>query len=541
MVCVLMPEFDFIIAGAGSAGCVLANRLSADGRASVLLLEAGGSDRSPWIRVPIGYGKTFTDARYNWKYYAEPDPGLGGRRVYWPRGKVLGGSSSINAMVYVRGHRGDFDDWAAAGNPGWSYADVLPYFRKSEDHVWGASEYHGAGGPMHVSEFQSAVHPLCTRFVAACAAVGIPATADFNGATMEGAGTWHMTIRKGLRVSAASAFLRPAMRRANLQVLTNARVTRINFDARRASGLDYTQGNRLFCARARREVIVCAGAVNSPQLLQLSGIGDASLLQALGIPVLVDAPAVGQGLQDHLAVSYYFRSRVPTLNDELYPLSGKIRAALRYALGRRGVLGMSVNQAGAFARSRPELTRPNLHIYFNPLSYATATGRETRLLQPDPYSAFLMSFNTCRPRSRGSITIATSDPYAAPVIRPNVLSSAQDIADVYEGAQLLRRIAAAAPLAGIIETELQPGAARQTPAELLEDFRQRAGTVYHACGTCGMGPEPRQAVVNHRLQVHGVEALRVVDASVFPAVTSGNTHAPTVMVAEKAAALILEA
>jgi len=534
-----MREFDFIIAGAGTAGCVLANRLSADGRHSVLLLEAGGSDRSPWIRVPLGYGKTFTDARFNWKYYAEPDPGLADRRMYWPRGKVLGGSSSINAMVYVRGHPGDFDDWAAAGNPGWAYQDVLPYFRKSEAHVWGASAYHGAGGPMQVSEFRSAVHPLCARFVAGCAQVGIAANDDFNGAVMEGAGTWHMTIHKGLRVSAASAFLRPAMRRANLCVLTGAQVTRVTFSGQRASGLEYTRGTQRFSVLARREVIVCAGAVNSPQLLQLSGIGAAALLRPLGIPVLVDAPAVGQGLQDHLAVSYYFRSRVPTLNDELYPLSGKIRAALQYLLGRRGVLGMSVNQAGAFARSRPQLTRPNMQIYFNPLSYASATGRETGLLQPDPYPAFLMSFNTCRPTSRGSIAIGAADPYAAPVIRPNVLSTPEDIADVYEGAQLLRRIAAAQPLAAIVVSELQPGATRQTPAELLADFRQRAGTVYHACGSCAMGPEPRTAVVDHRLRVHGVEALRVVDASVFPAVTSGNTNAPTTMVAEKAADLIL--
>jgi choline dehydrogenase len=536
-----VPEYDFIIAGAGSAGCVLANRLSADGRHSVLLLEAGGSDRSPWIRVPIGYGKTFTDPRFNWKYYAEPDAGLAGRKIYWPRGKVLGGSSSINAMVYVRGHRGDFDDWAAAGNPGWSYDEVLPYFRKSEDHVWGASQYHGAGGPMPISEFSTAVHPLCNRFVAGCAAVGIPATPDFNGAVMEGAGTWHMAIDKGLRVSAASAFLRPALRRANLEVVTRAHVTRLTFDGRRANGLEYTRGNERCSARARREVIVCAGAVNSPQLLQLSGIGDEAVLHRLGIAVLTHAPAVGQGLQDHLAVSYIYRSRVPTLNDELYPLSGKIRAALRYAFGRRGVLGMSVNQAGAFTRSRPALTRPNMHLYFNPLSYASATGMERKLLQPDPYPAYLMSFNTCRPTSRGSIVIASTDPYAAPVIRPNSLSSPQDIADIFEGAQLLRRIAAATPLAEITETEMLPGTARQSPAQMLEDFRERAGTVYHACGTCGMGPDPRTSVVNSRLQVHGIEALRVVDASIFPSVTSGNTNAPTTMVAEKAADLILAA
>jgi choline dehydrogenase len=392
---------------------------------------------------------------------------------------------------------------------------------------------------MHVSEISSAAHPLCQRFIAGCREAGIPATADFNGAVMDGAGTWHMTIRDGGRESTASAFLRPAMRRPNLSVQTHAQVTRLNFSARRASGVEYLQGGERRSARARREVIVCAGAVNSPQLLQLSGIGDESVLRDLGIAVLLHAPAVGQGLQDHLAVNFYYRSRVPTLNDELYPLSGKIRAALRYLLGRHGVLGMSVNQAGAFARSRPGLARPNMQIYFNPLSYGTVTGTERRLLQPDRFPGFLMSFNTCRPTSRGSISITSPDPFVAPAIRPNGLSSAADVADVYEGAQLLRRIASAQPLAQVIESELKPGTELQTAAQLQEDFRQRAGSVFHACGSCAMGPDPRSAVVDHHLRVHGVEALRVVDASVFPTVTSGNTNAPTIMVAEKAAELIL--
>jgi len=534
-----VAEFDYIITGAGSAGCVLANRLTASGRFSVLLLEAGGSDRSPWIRVPIGYGRTFTDPRFNWKYFAAPDPGLANRECYWPRGKVLGGSSSINAMVYVRGHRGDFDDWAAAGNPGWSYANVLPFFKRSEDHVWGVSEYHGAGGPMRVSEISATAHPLCRRFIAGCAEAGISATADFNGAVMEGAGTWHMTIRDGWRESTASAFLRPTMRRRNLCVETGALVTRLAFNARRASGVEYLRGGERCSAQARREVIVCGGAVNSPQLLQLSGIGDEAALRELGIPVVLHAPAVGRGLQDHLAVNYYFRSRVPTLNDELYPLNGKIRAALRYLLGRRGVLGMSVNQAGAFAHSRAGLERPNMHIYFNPLSYGTVTGLERRLLQPDPFPGFLMSFNTCRPTSRGSISIMSPDPLVAPAIRPNSLSSAADVADVFEGAQLLRRIASAPALAQVIDSELKPGTARQSAAELLEDFRQRGGSVFHACGTCAMGPDARSAVVDPDLRVHGIQALRVVDASVFPTVTSGNTNAATIMVAEKGAELIL--
>jgi choline dehydrogenase len=534
-----MTEFDFIIVGAGSAGCVLASRLSESGRHTVLLLEAGGSDRSPWIQVPIGYGRTFTHPRYNWKYTAEPDPGLGNRAVYWPRGKVLGGSGSINAMVYIRGHRGDFDDWCAAGNPGWAYRDVLPYFKKSEDCAWGASEYHGVGGPMHVSDITGDVHGLCNNFLAACDQVGIRRTTDFNGAEMEGAGTWPMSIRDGRRVSSANAFLHPAMGRANLSVELHAQVTRVRLDGRRATGVEFLQGGARREARARIEVILSAGSIGSPQLLQLSGVGDQSLLRGLGIPVVTHAPAVGQGLQDHIAVSYYYKSRVPTLNDVLYPLTGKIKAAIHYALRRRGPLSMSVNQAGAFARSRPELTRPNMHIYFNPLSYSTATGTKRRLMNPDPYPAFLMSFNTCRPTSRGSISIVSSDPLARPAIRPNSLATPEDLRDVLEGAQLLRRIASAPPLAEVIEKELQPGSQVQSAPELLEDFRQRAGTVYHACGTCRMGPDARAAVVDHRLQVYGIAGLRVVDASIFPTVTSGNTNAATVMIAEKAADLML--
>ncbi len=533
-----MGEFDYIIVGAGSAGCVLANRLTESGRYSVLLLEAGGSDCSPWIQVPIGYGRTFTDPRFNWKYFAAPDPGLANRKTYWPRGKVLGGSSSINAMLYVRGHASDFDDWAAAGNPGWAYRDVLPYFKKSEDHVWGASEYHGSGGPMRVSEFTTAVHPICQRFLASCDALNIPRNPDFNAAQMEGAGTWQMTIRNGLRESTSNAFLRPAMRRPNLGVITRALVRRVSFAGTRASGIEYSQGGTLHTAQARREVILSAGVVNTPQLLQLSGVGDATLLRNHGITVQLDAPAVGQGLQDHLGISYIYKSRVPTLNNEIYPLSGKIKAALQYAFGRHGIFAMSVNHAGAFVRTRPGLARPNMQVYFNPLSYAAATGLERKLMQPDPFPGYLLGFNSCRPTSRGSIAIVSRDPAVAPAIRPDSLSTELDIQDAFEGAQLLRRIANAAPLAEIMESELQPGAALQTREELLNDFRQRAGSVYHPCGTCAMGPDPRSAVVNAALRVHGIAGLRVVDASIFPTVTSGNINAAVIMAAEKAADLI---
>jgi len=533
-------EWDFLIVGAGSAGCVLANRLAAGGRYRVLLLEAGGSDASPWIQVPVGYGRTFTDPRFNWMYESEPDPAIANRTTYCPRGKVLGGSSSINAMVYVRGHPTDFDDWRAAGNPGWGWQDVLPYFRKLEDHEWGADEYHGAGGPVHVSDIAPAAHPLCRTFIETCGALQIPHTRDFNGAAMEGAGTWQMTIRKGLRVSSASSYLKPARRWRNLAVRTRAQATRVLFTGRRATGVEFLAGGAPERATARKAVILAAGAINSPQLLQLSGVGDGALLTGLGIPLVQHAPAVGQGLQDHLAVSYYYKSRVPTLNDELYPFLGKVKAALHYAWNRGGPLGMSVNQAGAFVRSRPGLARPNLQLYFNPLSYTASKGPRRRVTNPDPYSAFLLSFNSCRPTSRGSVTIRSPDPLARPVIRTNFLSTAEDLADVCEGARLLRRIAATAPLAGVVESELHPGSGVSSDDELMQDFRERSGPVFHASCTCAMGPDAARAVVDHRLRVHGVEGLRVVDASVFPAVTSGNTGAPVLMVGERAADLILE-
>ncbi|HTX06053.1 MAG TPA: GMC family oxidoreductase N-terminal domain-containing protein [Steroidobacteraceae bacterium] len=536
-----MGEFDYIIVGAGSAGCVLANRLTESGRNRVLLLEAGGSDSSPWIRVPVGYARTFTDPRYNWMYETEPDPVLGNRTAFWPRGKVLGGSSSINAMVFVRGQPADYEDWRGAGNPGWGWQDVLPYFRKLEDHAWGASEYHGAGGPVHVDDPCARVHPLCATFLDACAAAGIPMTRDFNGAASEGAGLWQVTIRNGVRVSSASAYLRPALRRPNLEVVTRARATRVLFSGAAAKGVEYLRSGSRLTATARREVLLSAGAIGSPQLLELSGIGDPLLLRRLEIPIITPLVPVGRGLQDHVCVSYFYRSKVPTLNNELAPFLGKVRAALRYALRRDGPLSMSVNQAGAFVRGRPGLERPNLHIYFNPASYSTTTsGQSRRLLNPDPFPGFLMSFNTCRPTSRGSVHVRSPDPLASPAISPNSLSTPQDVADVYEGARMLRRIAATKPLAAVIESELKPGERIRTDAEVLEDFRHRAGSVFHPCGTCAMGSDPTRSVVDPHLRVHGVTSLRIVDASVFPAVTSGNINAPTLMVAEKAADLILE-
>ena len=535
-----MTEYDYIIVGAGGAGCVLANRLSAGGAQRVLLLEAGGSDRSPWIQVPIGYGRTFNDPRFNWMYQTLADPGLNNRTQFWPRGKVLGGSSSINAMVYVRGQPGDFDDWAAAGAGGWGWAGVLPYFLKFEDHAWGASAWHGAGGPVHVSDVSASVHPLCETFLQACEEIGIPRTRDFNGEHSEGAGLWQVTIKDGVRVSTANAYLKPVRARSNLEIQLHALATRVKFAGTRACGVDYLREGQPLSASARREVLLCGGAINSPQLLELSGVGGAQRLRDLGIAVVADSPAVGEGLQDHLGVSYFYRSRVPTLNNQLAPFFGKVRAALRYALSRSGPLAMSVNQAGAFLRSRAGLARPNLHIYFNPASYSTTTlGSRRRLLNPDPYPGFLMSFNTCRPTSRGSVHISSTDPRARPAIQANSLSTAHDVEDVFDGARVLRRIAAAPQLSAVTASEREPGREVRSDEDVLEDFRKRAGSVFHASCSCAMGSDPQASVLDASLKVRGVQGLRVVDASAFPNVTSGNTQAPTIMLAEKAADLIL--
>ncbi len=536
-----MTDVDYVIVGAGSAGCVLAARLSESGQHSVLLLEAGPKDTSPWIHVPIGYGKTFTDPKVNWMYETEPDPGLSNQPVMWPRGKVLGGSSSINAMVYIRGHQEDFNDWERLGNRGWSYHDVLPYFKKSEQHCFGDSEYHGGTGPMGVSDFRNDVHPLCNTFLSGCEQIGIEPTPDFNGKTMEGSGLWQATIKNGYRVSTATSFLRPAMKRANLEVKTNAQVTRVLFTGREASGVEYIQGGICHIVKARREVILSGGAINSPQLLELSGVGDPTRLQSMGIPVVHAASRVGEGLQDHLAVCYFYKSKVPTLNNQLRPWWGKVLVGMHYALNRRGPLGMSVNQAGAFVKSRPELARPNLHVYFNPISYTVAKGPTRKLMQPDPWSAYLMSFNTCRPTSRGTVHIKSNDPLAAPAIHTHCLSTQEDIDDVYEGARLMRRLSSSSAMQAVTECEYKPGPEVTSNEAILADFRARAGTVYHASCTCMMGTDPSASVVDPTLRVHGIGKLRVVDASVFPAVTSGNTNAPTIMVAEKAADMILSA
>jgi choline dehydrogenase len=535
-----VEQYDYIIVGAGSAGCVLANRLTESGRNRVLLLEAGPSDRRFWVQVPIGYGKTFYDGRVNWMYRTEPIPGLGGRTNYYPRGKVLGGSSSINAMVYSRGQAGDFDDWEAMGNPGWAWKDVLPIYKRMEDHELGAGPSHGAGGPLHVTDISRAVHPLSHLFVKAGQEAGLTLNPDLNGSTIEGIGLYQLNTRNGLRMSAARAYLWPVRKRANLRIATDALATRILFEGKRAVGIAYRQRGQIVIARAGREVILSGGSINSPQLLQLSGVGPAYVLRSCGVEIHHESPAVGRHLQDHLCYDYVYRSKAPSLNDDLYSWRGKLRAGLQYVLTRKGPLSLSVNQGGGFFRSRPDLTRPDIQLYFSPLTHEQTPPGIRPLMSPDPFSAFTTSVSPCRPTSRGHLQIKTSDASEAPAIHPNYLSTNHDVEELLAGARFLRRLAETPSMASVIEDELKPGPAIHSDAELIADIRERTYSVFHPVSTCRMGPTPAQAVVDHRLKVHGLSGLRVIDASIFPTVTSGNTNAPAIMVGEKGADLVLQ-
>ena len=535
----MQDEFDYIIIGAGSAGCVLADRLSASGRHRVLVLEAGGSDKRFWIQTPIGYGKAFYDEKVNWKYITEPDAGINNRRSYWPRGKVIGGSSSINAMVYIRGQQQDYEDWRELGNPGWGWQDVLPYFRKSETFSDGGDEYRGDSGPLYVNNVSSQYHPLCHSFFEAARQNGIDYNPDFNSGDQEGVGFYQITTRDGRRMSAARAYLHPALKRPNCDVITQAQVTRILFTDRIANGVEYIRNGQTRQLKANREVIVSAGAINSPQLLQLSGIGDAGLLQRFSIEPLHQLPGVGRNLQDHLDYSIYYRSRVPTLNDKLRPWTGKLLAGIQYLLLRNGLLSLSINQAGGFVRSHPSRPRPNMQMYFAAMTYTRAPPGERPLLQPDPFPGFLNSIGLTRPSSRGHLQIDSPEPTTPVKIYPNYLSSGDDITQMLEGARLLRQLASMPALAELIESETKPGHAVQSDDQFIEDIRARADTVFHPSCTCMMGPDPATAVVDAKCRVYGVDRLRVVDTSIFPTVTSGNTNAPTIMVAEKAADMIL--
>lgn len=529
--------YDFIIVGAGSAGCVLANRLSEGGRHEVLLLEAGGSDRRPSVQVPIGYARTFHDQGVNWCYAAEPDAGIDGRAMYWPRGKLLGGSSSINAMVYIRGQREDFDSWAARGLAGWSYDEVLPYFRRSERNSRGADAYHGARGELAVSDIGSDCHPAVEHFFDAAVELGLPLNNDFNGAQQEGVGRYQFNIDRGRRASASNAFLRPAMRRPNLHVLTDARACGLEFEGRRVAGVSFRHHGQMRTARARREVILAAGAINTPQLMLLSGLGPAAALREQGIAVQVDLPQVGCHLRDHLYCPYVFRAREPTLNTSLSSRRYLAGAALRYVFTRGGIFGTSVNHAGAFLRTAAGVSRPNMQFYFMPMSLQATPGG----IGFHPFAGITISASPCRPSSTGLIALNSPDPFSPPRIVPNYLSTDEDVADLLSGVRFIRKLARTQALSRVIEAEVEPGPSVRSEAELIADVRQRVNTTFHPVGTCSMGVDPRTSVVDSALRVHGVAGLRIADASVFPDMISGNTNATCIMIGEKAAAEIWNA
>ncbi|MEM6887731.1 MAG: GMC family oxidoreductase N-terminal domain-containing protein [Pseudomonadota bacterium] len=535
----MTSSYDFIIVGAGSAGCVLANRLTECGRYRVLLLEAGGDDRRFWLTVPIGYGRTFYDPKVNWMYMTEPCETIGGRQSYWPRGKVLGGSSSINAMVYIRGQAEDYDDWASAGNNGWSWQEVLPYFRKLETHPLGESQLHGAFGPVCITHPKKDVHPLCQDFIAGCKQAGLPENPDFNGITQEGAGLYHTTIHKARRMSASTAYLRPAMRRANLHVVTKAHVARLLVEGRKVFGVEYMKRGKKASAYASRETILAAGAINSPQLLLRSGIGSAKVLSKLGINVVQNSPAVGKNLQDHYGFDHYYRATRPTLNNELSPFVGKLRAGVRYLLSGRGVLAGSINQAGGFFRTGPDQARPNLQLYFSPMSYLKAPPGSRPLMSPDPDPAFMMGLSQCRPTSYGYLELDPANIAGPPRIYPNYLATDHDVDELLQGAKFLRILSQTPALKSLIAEEIDPGLDASDDASLIAHIRTRGGTVFHPVSTCRMGPDDGTNVVDHQLRVFGLANLRVADASVFPTIPSGNTNAPAMMVGEKASDMIL--
>ncbi len=524
--------YDYIVVGAGSAGCVLANRLSEDSSNRVLLLEAGGRDFSPWIHIPVGYFKTMHNPKTDWCYLTEPDPGIANRRLQWPRGKVLGGSSSLNGLLYVRGQAQDYDRWSELGNSGWSYDDVLPYFKKSEDQERGSNTYHGIGGPLKVSDLRLR-REIAERFIDAAAEIGIPRNDDCNGKTQEGVGYFQQTAHKGFRVSSAKAFLRPVKKRANLRVIVRAHVRRIVFEGRRSVGIEYQQDGAVKTVRAAREVVLSAGAIGSPQILACSGVGDGEALRQLGIEVVRDLPGVGENLQDHLQIRLVHKTKCRTLNDEVNTLLGQAKVGIQYALFRTGPLTLAASQVFIFTRSEPSVERPDIQFHMQPLS-ADKPGEGAH-----KFSAFTSSVCQLRPASRGSIKLKSPDPLEYPAIYPNYLSTELDCRVAVNAIKVARAIAGAGSIAPYITEEYVPGAQFQSDEELLQAARECSQTIYHPTSTCKMGTD-RMAVVDERLRVHGTEGLRVADASIMPEIVSGNTNAPSIMIGEKAADMIRE-
>jgi choline dehydrogenase len=529
-----LGTFDYVVVGAGTAGCLLANRLSADPRNRVLLLEAGGKDDYFWIRVPVGYLFTLNNPRTDWCFETEPSAGLNGRVLGYPRGKVLGGCSSINGMIYMRGQARDYDQWRQLGNAGWGWDDVLPYFKQTEDHVAGGDAVHGTGGEWRVEE-QRLSWEILDGFRAAAAQTGIPNTNDFNRGNNEGCGYFEVNQKRGVRWSTADAFLHPVTSRPNLTVLTKALVRQIHFDGKRVSGIALWHDDEPARATIAGELVLAAGAIGSPQLLQLSGVGPGGLLQDYGVPLVADIPGVGENLQDHLQMRLVFKVKnTKTLNLRANSLIGRIGMGLEYFLMKRGPLTMAPSQLGAFAKSDEYRETANLQYHIQPLS-------TPKLGDPlHPFEAFTASVCNLRPESRGYVRIKSPHPRDQPVIQPNYLADPADRQVAADAIKLTRRIVGAPAMAGFEPEELLPGLQFWNDEELAREAGNIGTTIFHPVGTCKMGAaSDKGAVVDERLRVRGIEGLRVVDASVMPEITSGNTNSPTLMIAEKAAEMML--
>jgi choline dehydrogenase len=532
-----MPRrFDYVVVGAGSAGCVLANRLSEDGRYSVCLLEAGPADRYFWIHIPIGYGKTMFHPVYNWGFHTDPDPNMNNRKLYWPRGRTLGGCSSINGLIYVRGQKEDYDHWAALGNRGWSWDECLPYFRRLEHNELGEGPTRGVDGPLWASTIRQR-HELVDAFVAASNRLGVRTVDDFNTGDQEGVGYYQLTTRHGLRCSTAVAYLKPSRHRANLHVETDAQASKILFDGTRATGIQYVQHGEIREVHADREVILTAGALQSPQLLQLSGVGPAALLREHGIPVVADRAGVGENLQDHLQVRLIYEVTKPiTTNDLLHSWTGRAKMGLQWALFRGGPLAVGINQGGMFCRALPdEAKTPDIQFHFSTLS-ADSAGGKVHAFPGCTYSVCQL-----RPESRGVVRIRSTNPLEAPSIQPNYLATDLDRRTTIASVRFARRVAATQPMAPLMKREVRPGADARTDDELLHFCREYGQTIFHPSGTAKMATaDDPLAVVDERLRVYGTRGLRVVDCSIMPTLVSGNTNVPIVMVAEKASDMILD-